>query len=242
VARLLEQAGPKFDAGQQEDAKKLYAEALVGARDLDQVKLIAERLEKLGVKVDLPRHFGFIMEWKLVGPFDNTAEKGFDVANPPEQKLDFAASYPGKLEEVKWLDWTTADPMGVVDLNKALGKNNGVTAYGYATFHSDEEREVELRLATVNASKIWLNGELIASFAVYHAGEDFDQFVARAKVRKGENTILLKILQNEMKESWAQDWKYQFRICDATGTAILSTKRPPTPIAPPAAPAEPAAK
>lgn len=233
VARLLEQAQAKFDAGDRAGARKLYGGALVGARDLDQVKLIAERMNLLEAPVDLPRHFGFLMEWKVIGPFDNTAERGFDVVNPPEEELDFAAAYPGKIEEVQWLDTTTSDPYGVVDLNKALGKSNGVTAYAYATYYSDQEREVDLRLATVNANKIWLNGKLVGSFAVYHAGEDFDQYIVRGKLRAGENTILLKILQNEMKESWAQDWKFQFRVCDSTGTAILSVRRPPTPIPPP---------
>jgi hypothetical protein len=180
------------------------------------------------------------MEWKVIGPFDNTDEKGFDVGNPPEQELDFAAAYPGKLEEVSWIDTTTSDDYGDVDLNKALGKNNGVAGYAFATFYCDEPREVDLRLGTVNANKIWLNGELVGSFAVYHAGEDFDQYIVRGKLRQGKNTILLKILQNEMKESWAQEWKFQFRVCDASGTAILSTKRPPTP-SPPTPAAEPAA-
>jgi hypothetical protein len=235
VARVLEQAGPKFDAGEQEPAKKLYSEALSGARDPDQIKLIAERLDKLGTKVDLPRHFGFIMEWKLIGPFDNTGESAFEVVYPPEKKLEFAAAAPGKLGDVQWMDSTTNDPYGAVDLNKTLGKNNGVVAYAVATFNSDAEREVDLRLSSVNANKIWLNGQPVGGFNVYHAGEELDQYVVRGKLKQGENTILLKILQNEMKESWAQDWKFQFRVCDASGTAILSRDRPPTPDPPAAA-------
>lgn len=233
VARLLEQAGPKFDADDQPAAKQLYSEALKGARDPDQVKLIAERLGKLGARVDLPRHFGFIMDWRVIGPFDNTEEKGFDVAYPPEQAVELAAEYPGKLGEVRWIEASTNDPYGAIDLNTTLGKNNGVAAYAFAKFQSDTEREVDLRLSTVNANKIWLNGQEVGRFAVYHAGEELDQYIVHGKLKKGENTILLKILQNEMKESWAQDWKYQFRVCDAAGTAILSTDRPPTPEPPP---------
>ena len=239
VARLLDEAAPKLDGGDKDAAKKLYSAALAGARDPDQVKLIAERLEKLGDRVDLPRHFGFIMDWQVIGPFDNTGETAFDIAYPPEKAVDLAAAYPGKLGEIRWIEAKTNDPYGAIDLNKTLGKNNGVVAYAFAKFQSAADQEVDLRLSTVNANKIWVNGQDVGKFAVYHAGEELDQYIVRAKLRKGENTILLKILQNEMKESWAQDWKYQFRVCDASGTAILSTDRPPTPEPPPPMPEKP---
>jgi hypothetical protein len=32
-----------------------------------------------------------------------------------------------------------------------------------------------------------------------------------------------------MKEKWTVEWEFQLRVCDATGTAILSTGRPATP-------------
>lgn len=238
VARLIDQAAAPFEAGETDAAAKLYAEALSGARDPDQVKLLAERLDKLGRKVDLPRHFGFIMEWKIIGPFDNSDESAFDIAYPPESTLDLDAAYDGKLGKVSWIETVTNDPYGAVDLNKALGKNNGVVAYAVAEFTSDAEREVDLRLSTVNANKIWLNGQPVGAFKVYHAGEELDQYSVRGRLQAGKNTILLKILQNEMKESWAQEWKFQFRVCDAAGTAILSLDRPPTPEAPPATAAE----
>jgi hypothetical protein len=33
---------------------------------------------------------------------------------------------------------------------------------------------------------------------------------------------LLKICQNEQTEEWAQNWAFQFRVCDAIGTAVLA--------------------
>jgi hypothetical protein len=47
----------------------------------------------------------------------------------------------------------------------------------------------------------------------------------RARLRAGKNVILLKVCQNEQSEDWAQTWQFQFRVCDATGTAILSADR-----------------
>ena len=66
-----------------------------------------------------------------------------------------------------------------------------------------------------------MNGELLTSNEVYHAGMELDQYRARARLRPGPNSILVKICQNEQTESWAQRWQFQLRVCDAQGTAVL---------------------
>jgi len=73
-----------------------YRKAFAAARDLDQIKSATEDLKKLGEEVDLPSHFGFLMTWKLCGPFDNLDDKGWDVAYPPEKELNLAATYDGQ--------------------------------------------------------------------------------------------------------------------------------------------------
>ena len=42
---------------------------------------------------------------------------------------------------------------------------------------------------------------------------------------RSKNTILVKVCQNEQTEEWAQRWQIQLRVCDATGTAVLSADR-----------------
>jgi hypothetical protein len=39
----------------------------------------------------------------------------------------------------------------------------------------------------------------------------------------------VKLCQNEQKEKWTVEWEFQLRVCDSTGTAILSTDRPDIP-------------
>jgi len=231
VARLLEEATALSKAERHDNAREIFGKALSGARDLDQVKQLKAELEKLGQKVELPLHFGFIVEWMLIGPFDNTGEKGIDVAYAPEESIDLDAEYDGKPQDgkprrVRWIEHATADEYGIVDLNQVLGKANGVLAYAYADFESDQERPAELRLGRDDAAKIWLNGEMVHEHRVYHSGIDMDQYTARGTLNKGRNRILLKICQNEQKEEWAQNWGFQLRVCDAAGTAILSKGRP----------------
>src|SRR5262249_14901162 len=67
VAVVLKEAQAQFDKDDKPAATKTYQQALAAARDRDQVDLIAERLKKLGVAVDLPAHFGIIRHWQLIG-------------------------------------------------------------------------------------------------------------------------------------------------------------------------------
>lgn len=226
VARLLAQAEP-LKTDQPNAAAEIYRRALSGARDLEQVKLIAAELKKLGQQVDLPTHFGFITAWQVIGPFDNTAGQGFDVAYPPESNVDISAELAGKGQVVKWKPATTQEDFGTVDLNETLGKHKDAVAYATAEFESDREQTVEFRIGCPTANKLWLNGALIDSRQVYHSGSGMDGYISRGTLEPGKNLLLLKVCQNDQKEEWAQGWTFQLRVCDAAGTAILSKNRPP---------------
>ena len=225
VARLIGEAAKTAEGGEPGKAVALYRKALTAARDLDQIKLLAARLRKQGEPVNLARHFGFLVRWKLIGPFDNTGEKGYDVAYPPEREIDLEASYPGKHGQVKWIDHETDHDFGRVDLNKALGEEKDVVGYATAEFFSDREQEIEFRLASDDAVKLWLGGTLIDEHNVYHAGMYMDQYVSRSKLKPGRNVILIKVCQNEQTQNWAQGWNFQLRLCDSTGGAVLSSDR-----------------
>ena len=224
VERLIAEADKRY-AGEQLQSEKTYREALVAARDPDQVKHVVERLRKMGQSVDLPKHFGFLADWKLIGPFDNVDKKGFDVAYPPESAIDVEVVHQGQKGPVRWSDHSTDDDYGMVDLTKALDKHKGAVAYATAEFVSDRERQVELRLGCVTAFKVWLNGALLFARDEYHRGTRMDQYRFPATMKPGRNVILLKVCQNEQTQDWAQRWQFQIRVCDQTGTAVLSTTR-----------------
>jgi hypothetical protein len=188
-------------------------------------------LRALGKSPDLPRLLGFLMKWKVIGPFDSTEGKGFGAAYPPEERIDLDAQEDGKSGKVRWLDLETTDEHGAVSMNKPFGALKGAAAYALAEFFSDDDRFAELRLGSENAWKLWLNGQYLFGQDEYHRNKTMDQFIMRARLQKGRNLILVKVCQNEQTEDWAGDWDFQLRICDAVGTPIHS--RPP-----PASPAE----
>jgi len=181
-------------------AKAAYEKALTGASDPDQVDAIAAALGKLGVKVNVQKHLGFVNTWHLAAPFDHRKGVGWDVAYPPEKG---------------------------VDLNKAIGKYKDAVAYAYAVVESDKERAVELRFGSINAVKVFLNGKQVFAREEYHHGAHVDQYAARARLKKGRNEILLKLCQNEQKEEYAQVWHFQLRLTDHAGSAVPFTQPEP---------------
>ncbi len=225
VARALAEAEKRLKEGDRAGATESFRKLFPSSRDLDQAQALAKHLKALGIDVDVQAHYGVLRRWTLITTFDNTAMKGFDVAYAPEKGIDPKAPLTGKGDRpVRFVEAATADPLGKLDLNAALGKEMGAIAYAHAAVESPSDRAVELRVGTNNAVKIFLNGALLQFRNEYHHGMKADQYVARGRLRPGRNEILLKVCQNEQKEDWAQSWSFQARLCDALGGAVPFTE------------------
>lgn len=218
VAVVLEKAKADMDKDKAA-ATVAYQKALRHARDIDQVNKAAKELKDLGVEVDLTKQFGFLTHWQLIGPFDNVKGVGFAASYPPEKGFDPKATFTGKAKEaVAWKEHATDRPLGLVDLNKVYGNLKGAVVYGYATVDSAADQPVEIRAASANAVRIYVNGAEVYFREEYHHGMSLDQHVGKARLKKGKNEVLIKVCQNEQTESWAQTWAFQLRITDALGT------------------------
>ena len=228
VGRALAAAEALLKGADKKAAVEPLKKLLPSARDRDQVDAIVKHLKTLGVETDVQALYGVVAKWIFITSFDNSGMKGFDVAYAPEKAVDLKSAVPGKGEKaVRFVGHVTDEPRGKIDLNKVLGKEMGAVAYAYAVVDSPAERAVELRVASNNAVKLFLNGELLFFRNEYHHGMTMDQYVGRAKLRKGANEILLKICQNEQKEDWAQSWGFQARLSDALGGAVPFTNVTP---------------
>ena len=232
VQQLTDQATVLKKDKKDKQAIALYRKALSGAVHDDQVKRIVEPLRQLGEKVDLQKQFGFLTSWQAVGPFDNKDKKGFDVAYPPEKKIDIKASYKGQLGKVAWTPVSTEQEYGIVDIAKSLMNYKGSAMYVTTNFQSDKARNVEIRLGTPNSWKLWVNGKLLFAREEYHRGMKIDQYRVDVALKPGRNVLLLKILQNEQTDNWAQRYQFQLRVCDGTGSAVLSQPTTTTSVLP----------
>ncbi len=218
VQRLLDQANDKRLSEKQVVA--VYRSALSGATDEDQVKTISKALKSLGEEVNLVEHFGFLTAWKIVGPFDNTDFVGFNKTYPPEAEIDLSAKLEGQKGEVAWGEISTEDEFGIVDIAKSVAPHKGAVMYLTSEFDAKAAGDVQFRFGTPNAWKLWLNGKLLFGRDEYHRGMAIDQYSVSAKLKAGENVILLKLCQNEQEDDWAQRYQIQLRVCDSSGIAV----------------------
>ena len=228
VARLITEAAGMSDAAK---ATPLYRKAISGAVHEDQVQTIAEALRKNNETIDVQKHFGFLPEWSIVGPFDNKDEKGFAVAYGPELEVataktpDLQAEYDGQSGKVRWQPIATTDDYGMIDIAKQIENYKGSLMYAATTWTSDKEQQVEIRLGTPNSWKLWVNGELVFEREEYHRSCKLDQYRVPVALKSGPNQLMFKVCQNEMTQDWAQRYQFQIRICDSTGSAILPANR-----------------
>ncbi len=216
--------GARFGTNNKAAAIPLFQKALTSVREPDQVDDLAKRLADLGQKVDLPKVFGWVNKWKVIGPFDNTGGAGFERVFPPETQLDTSLKFDGKSGSVGWRDYQTTSDYGLVDFNQPFTPLKGVTGYALAEFWSDTPRRVELRIGCKVGWKVWANGRFLFGRDEYHRGFEIDQYRMPIDLLKGRNLILVKCCQNEQTEDWTKEWEFQLRITDSTGNPIFSTR------------------
>ena len=230
VAWLIDQGEKTLQSGKGSKARELFEQAFEAARDRDQIDSLTKQLRELGHDVDLVKHDGLVVDWLVIGPFDNTGEAGFDTVYGPEKEYNPSAEYQGKHGTVAWLKASSDDPQGAVDLYKILKdklakeEEREVLAYAVAEFHSPTARKVQIRSTSYNAIKIWLNGKLVDEHDVYHGGSQYDQYQTEAQLEPGLNRIMIKACQNAQTQSWTNHLAFQLRVCDAIGSGILSQK------------------
>jgi len=227
VAVVIKDAERLLEKKEKDAARAAFRKALEGACDEDQVDATADQLQKLGEKVDLAGHFGFVRGWHLAAPFDNTNAAHFQEQHAPEKGVDLKAVYKGKNgADVRWHGFTTEDPHGVLDLNLLFQDWKEATAYAFAVIEFPEERRIQVRAGSINALKVFVNGKEVVVHEEYHHGMRVDQYTGTATVKAGRNELLVKICQNAKKQVWEKDWKLQVRLCDSAGAAVPFTQKP----------------
>jgi len=153
---------------------------------------------------------GFLVNWLIIGPFDNEGMAGFDLAYPPEEEINLGQTYSGKERPVAWRDYPQVSFDCYIDLSAALRPSSKTVAYALACVFSSERQPVAVRLGSDDCAKVWVGGELV------HANRDnhpigFDQSVVTATLEKGWNKILVKVCQDE------EAWGFRLRLTAPNG-------------------------
>ena len=229
VTLLIKEGQEALEQGDRDTARRIFERALQAAIHDDQVSAIVKPLRELGHEVDLPRHFGFLTDWWIAGPFDNKDGVGFAAAYAPEHSIDLQAEMDGQQGKVRWQKLTTNDDYGKLDIARQLENFKGSCMYATTVFNSPKTQRVQIRINTPNAWKLWVNGRLVFGHEEYHRAPEsvvMDLYRVPVELRAGENRILLKVCQNEQTQDWAQRYEFQLRIADATGAGVRPAADP----------------
>jgi len=81
-----------------------------------------------------------------------------------------------------------------IDLTELFGESHDVFTYLFAELESEADQNVYLHIGTNDAGKVWVNGKLVIEHKTGRAAER-SQNIASIHLKKGTNTILLKIDQ-----------------------------------------------
>ncbi len=178
---------------------------------------LGQSLRFLGRQVEAEEIFsrlGYLREWRVVGPFDNDQNAGFETTYPPEAGFQsFNETYPGKLRKVRWRRVEHFDYDGRVNLAALLDPSRWACAYLVTFVRSQSKREAAVRLAAYRGVKLWLNGRLLLSDDEAHLGA-LDQYVVAGRLEPGWNRLLCKVCQR------TGSWHLRLRLTDLSGAPL----------------------
>jgi hypothetical protein len=156
---------------------------------------------------------GLIREWMVIGPFpigtndfpDEPPPPGFEEVYPPEEEIDFTGSYEGEGGEIRWQKAGTGES-GILDFNPMFPQGKAIV-YAYSEITSPDRRKMKFTFGSDDGAKVWINGKLVYNEHAWRAlGWDGD--VIEADLKKGKNTILVKV-----EDKWL-DWSMMMRVMD----------------------------
>jgi beta-galactosidase len=144
-----------------------------------------------------------VRRWMVIGEFPNRDGNGRDTAWPPEQEIEFGATYPGWYKAIRWKRWyARADHGYRIDLQEAFSpvfeyypRFDYATGYAYAEFSCEKRQHASMLIGFQNAMKIWLNGNLVYESDTQVPHDQFEETVEKVLCRQGRNTLLVKCVK-----------------------------------------------
>jgi hypothetical protein len=230
VAVTFAQGRRLLKQGNSEGATPVLQRAFTAARDVQQARDVAADMEKLGIKVSVGEHLGFLMNWQLMGPFDGDGQKGFHLSYAPEKKVDLQEELAGQGgKKLRWVRYRVQEPphasgarhQALVNLREkdALGDADDAVAFAYTEFTVAQAGDVEFRGAADDNFTVWVNGQKVFGFEEWRNGVRHDRHRFPAKLQAGNNRVLVKICQSAAPNP-EPNWEFFLRVVDASGKGI----------------------
>lgn len=149
--------------------------------------------------------------WMIIGAFDN--KNGFLKRYPPEKKIKLNKIYKEKTIEIKWQHANDGMKDGYINFERIYEQSNWAVAYGLIYIKSPKAKQIQFRIGTDEAVKLWLNEKEILKFnMVRHAV--LDNHTIKVNLKLGLNKVLIKVCNR------LNDWGFYFRVTDEEGNGL----------------------
>ncbi|MEM7203766.1 MAG: hypothetical protein AAF628_26115 [Planctomycetota bacterium] len=150
-----------------------------------------------------------LAEWRVLGPFPSPEHAGLDIPFIDEQSPDLTKSHA--LPDGDLLEWRAVDaehplPDGKkCRLDHVLGDWD--TVYLWRTIRAIGDHEAIIGLGFDDSAALWVNGEEVFRRKA-NQGVTVDQHALNVQLQTGDNTVLLKVVNDRGASGFA------FRLTD----------------------------
>jgi tetratricopeptide (TPR) repeat protein len=159
-----------------------------------------------------------LLQWSIIGPFENVAASGFDEEFFPEKRFAKNERGTGKGGiPVCWVDIPDNRLDGWIDFESFFANSQSVF-YSNCFVNSPKKQIVQIRIGTSGSFKVLLNDANILS-CNKERNNDLDTYIAEVTLNEGWNKLLVKTGYSEIKAC-----NFLLRITDTKGFPVSGLK------------------
>ena len=167
-----------------------------------------EAMQNLKKSREYFARIGSVMDWQIVGDFENISASGFDKNYAPIKHPESGYIFKNKIgADVQWFNLTNQVPGRWIDFTNNFYCNNTLI-FAQTFCQSPADQTVNFRVGTSGSLKVWVNDQLIFS-EDDERNNGIDTYVFPAKLNKGDNRILLQVGCSEITQC-----NFMFRVTD----------------------------
>ena len=193
--------------------RNLQALAEKGWLDGKDAPARAKSMRLKALAEHFPQRLGFVTDWKLLGPFDNSSSDA-DRRRDPFEPVDGVATPEqlGNGKEATWWDYRI--PSGFLNLEQATDGKKGAWTLSYAyaatTFEARQTGPAQLKLDSFFPYRVFVNGAEV----FYRPGLNADcpdRKSVDVQLRQGSNLIVVKLCQTQITTD-SHPWGLYLRV------------------------------
>ena len=147
-------------------------------------------LKDRGDDAEFAREQGCLVDWELLGPFENSSMQGFYEPLAPE--AGEVGPYRGRTAQIDWRGLSSGHYLCSYQLGSRVHPSTSAVAYLATTIEVETPREAELLVGARSAYRVWVNGDPVGQREDEH-GLGLDAEGWRINLDSGENEILVKL-------------------------------------------------